>query len=187
MTGIQKMDYFESIVKTLLDNEGYWTRQSYKVDVTKEEKRLIGKPTIPRPEVDLIAYKPSTEEILIIEVKSYLDSTGVNLSHLREKHNTPEGRFKLFTCENYRNIVFHRLTQDLLSDGLIPHELPVRLGLVAGNVHKNSEQEMKSHFDDLNMFFWGPSDVKAKIESLAKKGYENEPTIIAAKVLLRDN
>ena len=42
------MDYFESIVKTLLENEGYWTRQSYKVNVTKEEKRQIGKHTIPR-------------------------------------------------------------------------------------------------------------------------------------------
>ncbi len=179
------MDYFESIVKTLLENEGYWTRQSYKVNVTKEEKRLIGKATIPRPEVDLIAYKPETAEVLVIEVKSYLDSTGVNLSHLQENYTVPQGRFKLFTCDNYKNIVFERLNLDLLSEGLIQNELPIRLGLVAGNVHKNSEEEMKSYFNESNMFFWGPSDVKARIEALAKKGYENEPTIIAAKVLLR--
>ncbi len=179
------MDYFESIIKTLLENEGYWTRQSFKINVTKEEKRLIGKPTIPRPEIDLIAYKPEENEILVIEVKSYLDSTGVNLSHLQKEYKIPEGRFKLFTCQNYREIVFQRLIKDLLNEGLIQKELPARLGLVAGNVHKNIEQEMKTYFKDSDIFFWGPSDIKAKIEALAEKGYENEPTVIAAKILLR--
>ncbi len=33
------MDYFEGLIKTLLEQEGYWVRQSFKVNVTKQEKR----------------------------------------------------------------------------------------------------------------------------------------------------
>jgi hypothetical protein len=30
------MDYFEGIIKTLLEHEGYWVRQSFKVNLTKQ-------------------------------------------------------------------------------------------------------------------------------------------------------
>ncbi|WP_176465369.1 MULTISPECIES: hypothetical protein [unclassified Pseudomonas] len=73
------MDYFESIIKTLLESESYWVRQSFKVNLTKEEKRNVGKHTIPRPEIDLLAYKPNQNKILAIEVKSFLDSSGVKI------------------------------------------------------------------------------------------------------------
>ena len=49
------MDHFESIISTLLEAEDYWIRRSFKVKVTKEEKRHIGKHSIPRPEIDLLA------------------------------------------------------------------------------------------------------------------------------------
>jgi hypothetical protein len=54
------MELFEGIIKTLLEHEGYWVRQSFKVNLTKEEKRAIGKHSIPRPEIDLLAFKPGT-------------------------------------------------------------------------------------------------------------------------------
>jgi hypothetical protein len=41
------MDHFESIIATLLEAEGYWVRRSFKVNLTQEEKRRIGKPSIP--------------------------------------------------------------------------------------------------------------------------------------------
>ncbi len=84
------MDHFESIIKTLLENDGFWVRQSFKVNLTKEEKRDIGKHTIPRPEIDLLAYKPNENIVLAIEAKSYLDSTGVKVSSLIEQHEAPE-------------------------------------------------------------------------------------------------
>lgn len=49
------MDYFESIISTLLEAEGYWVRKSFKVNLTKDEKRQIGKHSIPRVEIDLLA------------------------------------------------------------------------------------------------------------------------------------
>ena len=180
------MDYFEAIVKTLLEDSGFWARQSVKVNVTKKEKQEIGKPTIPRPEIDLIAYKPESKEILAIEVKSFLDSSGVHLTCLQENHDIPEGIYKLFTCSNYRKIVFDRLNKDLLESGLIASPHKIRLGLAAGNVHKNLELEIKEYLEAKDMFFWGPSEIKKRIQNLAKKGYENDPTVIAAKVLLRE-
>lgn len=178
------MDYFEAIVKTLLEDDGFWTRQSFKINVSKEEKRRIGKPTIPRPEIDLIAYKPVNNEILAVEVKSFIDSSGVRLSCLQEEYDIPEGKYKLFTCKNYRDIVFNRLNHDLIQSGLISFPMKIRLGLAAGNVYRNAEDDIRKYLNENDIFFWGPSDIKERIRRLAKKGYENDPTVIAAKLLV---
>ena len=37
------MDAFESLVSGLLRKEGYWTEIGYKVELTKEDKRRIGR------------------------------------------------------------------------------------------------------------------------------------------------
>jgi hypothetical protein len=95
------VDYFEGIIKTLLEHEGYWVRQSFKVNLTKQEKRDIGKHSIPRPEVDILAFKPKENRVIAFEAKSYLDSLGVKLAELQQNHELPEGRYKLFTCDNY--------------------------------------------------------------------------------------
>ena len=71
------MDYFENIVKTILESEGYWVRQLFKVDLSPEQKRRIGKATMPRPEIDLLAFKPTENTVVAMEVKSYLNSAGV--------------------------------------------------------------------------------------------------------------
>lgn len=55
------MDSFEAIVKTLLEDDGFWTRQSVEVNVSKNEKCQIGKHTIPRTEIDRVAYKISVK------------------------------------------------------------------------------------------------------------------------------
>ena len=71
------MDAFEALISMLLRHEGYWTTPSFKVELTKREKAKIEKVSSPRWEVDLVAYKGSTNEVLAIECKSFLDSTGV--------------------------------------------------------------------------------------------------------------
>lgn len=98
------MDYFEGLVKTILEHEGYWVRQSFKINLTKQEKRDIGKHSIPRPEIDILAHKATSDSVIAFEAKSYLDSPGVKLADLEESHEIPEGRYKLFTCDNYREI-----------------------------------------------------------------------------------
>ncbi len=179
------MDYFEGIVKTLLEHEGYWVRQSFKVNLTKQEKRDIGKPTIPRPEIDLLAFKQNENRIVALEAKSLLDSNGVRVENLQEIHKIPAGRYKLFTCENYRSIVFKRLKEGLIKAGMADSATEITLGLVAGNIYQSRSDDIRSLFDLKGWFFWAPKDVRDKVNALAKKGYENEASIITAKILMR--
>ncbi|MEW9799677.1 hypothetical protein [Alteromonas sp. CYL-A6] len=84
-------------MKTLLEYEGYWVRQSLKVNLTKQEKRDVENHSIPRPETDLLAFKPSMNMLIAYEARSYLDAQGVRLDDLKEEHDIPSGRYKLFT------------------------------------------------------------------------------------------
>ena len=179
------MDHFEAIIKTLLEHEGHWVRQSFKVNLTKQEKRDIGKPSIPRPEIDLLAYNISKNHITAFEAKSYLDSPGVKYAELCEKYKIPEGRYKLFTCENYRNIVFSRLKNDLIELNMANEKTSINLGLAAGNIYQSKSDEIRQLFNTRDWSFWSPEDIKQKVYDLASKGYENEPAIITAKILMR--
>jgi len=40
--------------------DGYWVRTSVKVDLTKEEKVQIGRPSSPRWELDIVGYSDAT-------------------------------------------------------------------------------------------------------------------------------
>ena len=71
------MNSFEEVVGDILSGKGFWVRHNFKVDLSKEEKRQIGKPSSPRWELDIVAYKGATNEIFVVECKSYLDSPGV--------------------------------------------------------------------------------------------------------------
>ncbi len=179
------MDHFESIIATLLEAEGYWVRRSFKVNVTIEEKREIGKHTIPRPEVDLLAFCFSRNEVLALEAKSFFDSPGVRLSDLQQEHDVPNGRYKLFTSKRYRSIVFSRLLQDLIDCNMANSDTKILLGLAAGRVYQNQSEQVRECMAKNSWFFWSPEDIKNKVEALAKRGYENDPAIITAKILMR--
>lgn len=161
------MDHFESIIKTLLEHEGNWVRQSFKVNLTKQEKRDIGKHSIPRPEIDLLAFNVKDNQVLALEAKSYLDSLGVRYNDLCESYEIPEGRYKLFTCQNYRSVVFSRLKKDLSGLNMANDSTTINLGLAAGNVYQSKSSEIKSLFANNGWSFWSPEDIKQKVYSLA--------------------
>ena len=50
------MNAFEEIIAKLLNQEGYWTRTGYKVNLSPPQKAEIGIPSMPRPEIDILAY-----------------------------------------------------------------------------------------------------------------------------------
>jgi hypothetical protein len=179
------MDHFEAIVHALLESEGYWVRASYRVALSKEQKRATGKPSIPRPEIDLLALHVKRNEVLALEVKSYLDSPGVKLIDLSKEHDTAEGRYKLFTSKRYRSIVLDCLRQQLLDSGAINEETTIRLGLAAGKVYQERSDAMRTHLQDAGCFFWSPEEIRSKVAKLASGPYENNATSITAKVLLR--
>lgn len=76
------MDAFEELVAEVLRADGYWVHQGYKIDFSTADKRALGNPSMPRPEIDLVAYKPGTGDLLSLECKSYFDSGGVHARDL---------------------------------------------------------------------------------------------------------
>ena len=116
---------------------------------------------------------------------SDLDSPGVKFSELEAEHDIPEGKYKLFTCANYRKIVFNRLKIDLKEIGMGTSKTNISLGLVAGNVYQSKSDDIRKLFSAKGWAFWSPEDIKDKVTSLASKGYENEPSTITAKILMR--
>jgi hypothetical protein len=179
------MDHFEAVVHTLLEAEGYWVRSSYRVALSKEQKRNTGKPSIPRPEIDLLALHVKRNEVLALEVKSYLDSPGVKLADLAKEHDTAEGRYKLFTSKKYRTIVLDCLKHQLLDVGAINERTNIRLGLAAGKVYQGRSEPLRAHLDAAGCFFWSPEEIRSKVHTLAEGPYENNATTITAKVLLK--
>ena len=188
------MEHFESIVATLLEAEHYWVRRSFKVNVTKEEKRQVKKHSIPRPEIDLLALDFSRNKVIVFEAKSFLDSPGVRLADLQKEHDVQEGMYKLFTSRGYRDVVLTRLKQDLIDHGMANSKTTFTLGLAAGKVYQKKSEPpmtqiklMKEFLEKNNFVFWSPEDIKRKIEALAKpeSGYQNDPAIITAKILTR--
>lgn len=76
------MGAFEQVVSEMLWRDGFWVQTSVKVDLKKEDKKRVGKPTMPRPELDIVAYKGSDNSLYVVECKSYLNSRGVHLLDL---------------------------------------------------------------------------------------------------------
>jgi hypothetical protein len=179
------MDHFESVIHTLLEAEGYWVRAAYRVDLTKDQKRDLGKPSIPRPEIDLLALHVQRNEVLALEVKSYLDSPGVKLSELKKVHDTAEGRYKLFTSSKYRTVVLEQLRQQLLRVGAIDTKTSIRLGLAAGRVYKGQVSELRAILESANCFFLAPEEIRTRVMALSECAYQNNPTTIAAKIICR--
>lgn len=179
------MDHFESIVATLLEAEHYWVKRSFKVILSKEEKRRLEKPSLPRVEIDLLGFNYRNNTVVVFEAKSYLDSRGVPLSELQEIHATPKGRYKLFTCSEYRSIVLARMKTQLIENGMADEQTKFSLGLAAGNIHLGHSDAVREFCLTQGWLFWSPEDIKQKVEKLVSRGYENDPIIITAKILLR--
>ena len=179
------MNQFESIIKTLLEAEGYWVRSSLKINVSKLDKVKIGKHSIPRPEIDLLAYRPNSNKLIAMEVKSFLDSPGVRLNKLLESHEVPEGQYKLLTCENYRDIVVAQLKEDLITYGMALSDTTIQIGLAAGNVYGKDEPAIRELFNKKDWLFWGPTEIREKLKILSDSGYSNDTATMVSKILLR--
>jgi hypothetical protein len=81
----------------------------------------------------VIAYKPSTNELLVIECKSYLDSPGVMLAGFHGKEDATKDFYEFFNRARLRDVVIATLIAQLRREGLLLGDDPrVRLVLVAG-------------------------------------------------------
>lgn len=180
------MDAFEYIVSKVLQDEGYWTLMSYKVDLSKEDRRAINNPTMPRPEIDIVAYKPSTNELLIVECKSYLDSQGVGHKAFTVPNSPKAKLYKLFNRPELYQMVSKRLVQQMKREGRIatPAPKPI-LCLAAGKIYSDHQQSLQAHFDKMKWLLFTPEWVSERIKSMSDKGYENEVMTVVTKILQR--
>jgi hypothetical protein len=183
------MDAFEEIVKLLLEKKGYWVRQGVKVRITKADKIALASPTMPRPEIDLVAFNPKRDELALIEVKSYLDSYGVYFEAVCTETDKLSTRYRLFTDSTYRDIVSKRVREQLMEEGLVLPSTVLRYGLAAGHIHsKREEAAIRVHFSDpgRNWLLITVEDMRTALGELAEQGWEDNAVIQTAKLLLRD-
>lgn len=117
------MDAFETIAARFFEVQGYWTRVGVKVEITKPEKVAVNNTSMPRPEIDVVAWKPSTNRFLVIECKSYLDSTGVRLEHLHGQEDVENDKFKLFNRAALRGLIVTALVRHFRAEGSLPGQI----------------------------------------------------------------
>ena len=181
------MDAFEAVVGEILHREGYWVQGSYRVDLTKQEKRDIGVPTSPRWELDIVAYKANLNRVLIVECKSYLDSPGVRFSGFDGSNPRVAKRYKLFNDETLRRVVLNRMIRQMSEAGLVSEAPDVKLALVCGKIVSDHDREqLQAHFDECGWLLWDKTWLQQRLERLSAAGYENSAVAVTAKLLLRD-
>lgn len=167
----------------LLRRDGYWTATSVKVDLTKEEKRLIGKASSPRWEIDVVAYKGSVNEILAVECKSFLDSIGVKFCN---GQFDPETTYKLFCNEMLRDTVLNRLKLQLSESGACAKNPRAQLCMAVGHIASRTDRiELKRYFEMHGWRLFDEAWINEKLHDAADTSFENDIAHVVAKLLLR--
>lgn len=178
------MDAFESVIATILDRDGFWVRTSYKVALTKAEKREIDRPSSPRWELDVVAYRPADNLLWIVECKSYLDSRGVAFKGL-DPETGGSSRYKLFNESNTRTVVFRRLIQQLTDSKSIRPDPDIKLCLAAGKIVTPDAERVQALFDSNGWLLFDREWINKRLLELAADGYDNAVASVTAKLLLR--
>ncbi|MCG3130830.1 MAG: hypothetical protein FLDDKLPJ_01603 [Phycisphaerae bacterium] len=174
------MDAFENLVATLVHADGYWVRTSFAVELTKDEKRAVDNPTMPRPEIDVLAYKPALNEVLVIECKSYLDSTGVTHRNFTE---TSKHRYKLFHNPVLWRVVGRAIIRQLEKSGAILSGARATLCLATGRIRNNSDRELlHAVFSKRGWRLFDDRWISERTQGMAKSAYVNDAAIIALKM-----
>jgi len=180
------MDAFENLVASLLEREGYWVRARFKVNLTREEKRKIGRSSSPRWELDIVAYKGDTNEVRVVECKSYLDSRGVTFRDLAFPDSERPNLYKLFNDDALRAVVFDRLMSQLVEAGSCKPDPTVRLCLAAGTIATETDREQLSqHFDRKGWILLDRRWLVDALKTAADGGFEDDVASVVAKLILR--
>ena len=177
------MNAFESLVGMLLRRQGYWTAQNVKVGLTASDKVRIARTSSPRWDIDVVAFKGSTGEVLAVECKSFLDSTGVVF---RNGQFEPAQRYKMFSEPKLRKVVLNRLRSQLVEDGLCPKDVTVTLGLAVGKLASRTvPADLEGHFERQGWKLFTPKWVATHLGDTAKAAYEDDIAFMVAKILGR--
>jgi len=182
------MDSFEQIVSRFFETKGYWTRIGVKVEVSKTEKRKLGKKFMPRPELDIVAFKPATNELLIVECKGFLDSTGVTIKSFLGNNTAFKNRFKFFNNAKLRKLVQTKLAEQFNEEGLLPSKNPkVKYVLAAGNIKAGEQVDLHNYFKGKGWDLYTPEMLAKGLRIFEKRKYENDVVTMVVKLLERNS
>jgi hypothetical protein len=178
------MNAFEDIVALYLEEEGYWVRQSVKLEnITKDDKKVLNNPTMPRPEIDIVAMNVKRNELLLLEVKSFLHSQGVYFDVVASDEWEQSKHYRLFNDKKYRNLISGRLFEAFLDKGLVNSKTKVNYGLAAGKIHTGDESKFSGYFLNNGWVFITPKEIRDKVKAWANKGWEDNIVFTTAKLI----
>ena len=178
------MDSFETVVAAILQRQGYWTLTSLKVELTKMEKRTIGRHSSPRWELDVVAYRGKDNSIRVVECKSFLDSPGVDADAFNGSNRLAQTRYKLFRDKILRKVVFKCLREQLVAQGFCRPGPKMQLCLAAGKI-RGDETVLRSQFQKNGWLLIAPDYIRQELKKIADSGYENSVPAVVTKLLLR--
>jgi hypothetical protein len=179
------MEAFEKLVGGLLERDGYWVKFAFKVELSKREKRLIGRPSSPRWELDIIAYKAAINELLVVECKSYLDSPGVRFAAVSTDQHRRSDRYKLFNDHRLRGVVFKRLEKQLVERKACRITPSIILCLAAGRIVSEPDRErLRKYFRRCKWKLFDDEWVRTELSRATQSGYEDDVATVVAKLLL---
>ena len=180
------MNAFEELIGDILQSDGYWVMQGYRVELTKEEKHAIGRPSQPSWELDLLAYKAKSNELLVVECKSFLDSGGVTVTEFVETDLPTKSRYKLFNERVLRKVLLSRLTSQLHERGYIAEHPTVKLSLVAGRFKSIDEQrQLAAYFREREWLLFDQDWIRQHLERIAGAVYSDRVSSMVAKLLMK--
>jgi hypothetical protein len=179
------MDAFEQVVSEILWMDGYWVRMSVKVDLTKEEKSLIGRlPTSPRWELDIVGYSGRDNVLRVVECKSYFDSRGVALRAFDGSDARLAKRFRMFHDDNLCDVVFGRLRKQLADCGACAPDATVKLCLACGRIATEKDRQgLHKHFAEKGWDLWDEPWLRKRLQTMSEGGYENQVSAVVSKLL----
>ena len=178
------MDAFESIVATILRLDGYWVHRLVRVPLTAQEKRRLGQPSLPRPELDLVAYKPRSNELLVVECKSFLDSQGVHSSGFTDPNAQSFKRYKLFNDPRLWRTVRRALVRHLRQLGACCARPVVRLCLTTGHIATPLHRlRLRAHFAKHRWELLDDIEIARRLRDSSDTTYADDVAIVAAKIL----
>jgi hypothetical protein len=130
-----------------------------------------------------LGYQGSTNQVLVVECKSYIDSRGVMFRH---GNFEPEKRYKLFTNPGLRSVALNRLALQLQTTRSCAPSPTIKLCLAAGNIAaKTDREELAQHFEANNWGLFDEAWVRRELRAAADTGYENDVAFVVSKLLLR--
>lgn len=180
------MNAFEQIVAGFFRSDGYWTITGYRVDLTKQEKRDTGRPSLARPEIDILAYKGRTNELIWVECKSFLDSGGVRFSSFTNENDPGYKLYKVFNDEKYRKVISKALIDQTIRMGLTKNPPKLTYCLVAGKVFSEKDKtSLRKYFDQKGWLFYDNGWLKERLKTASDSRYEDDIAMIVAKIIQR--